>query len=199
MCPSHVNDDLVAAMMQAGRVLVAQGLIAGTAGNLSCRLDGGRVLCTPSGVPKNNLTAEMFLTLTKQGVVDVSSRHAEGLRASSEVAMHLAMYEALDGAAGVVSAASQAIIHAHPVHATALAALQDRLNLCITAEGAATLGPVAVIGYVRPGTAGLGALCARAVREGALTLLLRQHGAVTLGATVEDALWRMSSLEPGQS
>ena len=180
--------------MQAGRVLVAQRLIVGTAGNLSCKLDCERVLCMPSGVAKNNLTAEMFLTLARDGAIHASSRHAEGVRASSESAMHLAIYDAFDGVDDALQSCD-AIVHAHPVRATALATVGQPLNLCVTAEGAATLGPVAIIDYVRPGTRALGALCARAVQQGARTLLLRQHGAVTIGTSIEDALWRMSALE----
>lgn len=190
---SLVDDDHVHAMMQAGRVLVEQGLIVGTAGNLSCKLDDQRVVSTPSGVPKNSLTAKMFLTLTTSGQIHPDSQHESRFRASSEVAMHLAIYDALEQAQ--MPRHGRAIVHAHPVHATALASLRDRLNLCVTAEGAATIGPIAVIDYVRPGTPGLGSCCARAAAQGARTLLLLHHGAVTLGATVEEALWRMSALE----
>ncbi|MGE0479736.1 MAG: class II aldolase/adducin family protein [Phycisphaerae bacterium] len=66
-------------------------LVSGTEGNLSCRIGGDRVLCTPSGVCKGVLRPADLC------VVDLAGNQLSGSRPrSSEVLMHLAIYRAAD-------------------------------------------------------------------------------------------------------
>lgn len=160
------------------------GLIAGAAGNVSVRLSDQRVRATPSGRIKSSLVPEELVELGLDG------RPLGGGRPSSEIAVHLAIYEAAEWA--------RAVVHAHPPVATALASTHSSsqpLSFCVTAEGAASIGPVALTPYLRPGGQAIARVCAEGVVAGARVVLMRQHGAVSVGADLEEALARMASLE----
>ncbi len=169
-------------LIRACTMLHDEHLIAGSSGNVSMRDEHGKVLATPSGMSKAELGLAHLLWLTPDGRTLESTR----LRPSSEIQVHLHIYQSTPDI--------RAVVHAHPITATALAERKN-LDLCITAEGAASVGPVAQIPYIRPGTKALARLCAQATAEGATTLLLAQHGAVCIGRTLDEARFRMSSLE----
>jgi len=95
----------------------------GAAGNLSVRL-GRQVLITPSGVPPDRLRPEAIVAATDP-------------QASSEVAVHLAVYAARQDV--------RAVVHAHPVHASVLAVIREPLP--------------ALLDEVRPVLGGEGAGC----------------------------------------
>jgi len=100
---------LRAEVLDANLELVRQGLVLYTFGNASgiSRADG-LVIIKPSGVPYDSLrVADLVIT-------DFSGRTVEGnLRPSSDLATHLALYEAFPAVAGVV--------HTHSRYATAWA------------------------------------------------------------------------------
>src|SRR6266403_2180672 len=92
-----------------GRWLYERGHIVACEGNVSVRLDGGRILTTPTCMNKGMLEPEDLV------VVDLEGRHLEGVRkASSEVLMHLLFYR--------MRRDVHAICHAHPPTATGFAA-----------------------------------------------------------------------------
>ena len=101
--------------------------------------------------------------------------------------MHLAAYAARPDAWRVV--------HAHPVTAVAftVAGLPPGPATCVP-EAAVTLGPVAVAPFATPGTAEVPASLAPFL-PGHDVLLLARHGALCLGATVDEAVDRMETLE----
>jgi len=170
-----------ASIVHACRRLDRRGLVAGTSGNVSARTAPGIVLATPTARFKGDLEAADLVRLAHDGAA--WSRPAG---ASSEIAMHLAIYDACPEAG--------AVVHAHPECATALATAAERVDLTVTAEGAAGVGPIARIGWVRPGGDALATAVAAAARR-ARVVLLAHHGAVTWDVSVEAALARMESLE----
>ena len=60
------------ALADYGRRLYEQGMIAGTDGNLSVRLDDDRIMVTPSGLPKGRLAPEDIV------IVDINGKHLQG-------------------------------------------------------------------------------------------------------------------------
>lgn len=94
------------ALCDAGRVLYERGLIGPTDGNLSARVDGDALLCTPSGSHKGQLKPHDLVRLGLDG--RVRSRGTP----SSELKMHLAIYAARPDV--------QCIVHAHPPCAVGL-------------------------------------------------------------------------------
>jgi L-fuculose-phosphate aldolase len=82
-------------------------------GNISARLPDGNVMCTPTRCNKGFVKADDMI------VIDIKGKKLRGERkASSEIAMHLLIYE--------MRPDIKAIVHAHPACATAFAAAAFR-------------------------------------------------------------------------
>lgn len=163
------------------RDLWERGLITAGEGNVSVRQRGDRILLTPRGRSKRALVAEELVELSLSREPD-----REVARASTEWAVHLHLYRARTDIT--------AVVHAHPPAATGFAAAGQTLAADVLPEVTHGLGPVVLIPYERPGTAAL----AERVAEQAATadvFLLANHGAVTVGASLQQALQRMESLE----
>jgi L-fuculose-phosphate aldolase len=158
------------------RRLVGDGLVVGTAGNLSVRLDD-RVAITPSAVPYEELTPDRVALVALDGTA------LEG-DPSRELPLHLAVYRETD---------ADAVVHTHSAWATALACTADELPAVhyLVAELG---GPVRVAPYATPGSEELGQALLPAL-TGRSAAMLASHGAVTIGATLEQAYARALLLE----
>lgn len=168
-------------IVRVGRMMYERGWIAGSDGNLSVRLDGERILATPTAMCKGRMGPEDLIVCDNQG------NKLSGVRESTtEMAMHLAIYRERPDV--------QAVVHAHPPTATGFAVAGKPLNKGIMPELIVTLGSVPLAGYGLPGTP--------ALVEGMLpflgkfdALLLANHGAVAYGADLEQAYARMETIE----
>ncbi len=169
------------ALVRAGRELARQGMMAGASGNLSARLSANEVLITPSGVAKGRLRPGDLLVVDLQG----NAVRGEG-RPSSETALHLAIYRKFPRAG--------AVVHAHPVKATALAAAHRPIPVETLPEALFALGDIPLVPYISPASPALGEAVAAALEEADGALLLN-HGAVTVGRTVDAARGKMEVLE----
>jgi L-fuculose-phosphate aldolase len=170
--------EAVAAMMSK---IYALRLTTASGGNISMRLPGERCAITPGGGDKAATTAEQVavVALTGESLIP-------GVSPSSEFRMHLAIYRRCPRVG--------AIVHAHPPTASAFTAVETPILADLTAEGYAILRRIAVVPYALTGTEALGELAAEAARK-ANCLLLENHGATTLGATLHEAFNRMEVLE----
>ncbi len=190
----QTSDDVQDRLCSAGRDLYRQGLIAGLAGNLSARLEPGRILITRAGTHKGRLAASDLVTV--DGGEDDPSDGA-----SSELPLHRACYAA-DASIG-------AVIHTHAPALTA-AGLNDLPVIERLPELRSATGVWATIELLPSGSHELALAVGSAVRRGAGdtalsaerpdqsdvgVLLLRNHGAVTVGPAVESALQRMELAE----
>lgn len=174
---NNYRDDLV----HFGNMLHQRGLVAGTSGNLSVRLDRNRVLATPTNVCKGSMRPDDLV------IVDLKGEHIYGHRkVSSEIGMHLAIYRLRPDVA--------AVVHAHPTAATAFAAAGLSLEEPLLAENIIGLGGVPLAPYATPGTPEL-AKSIELYIPGHKAILLANHGAVTYDATLQQAYWDMESLE----
>ena len=165
--------------MAAGRRLARRRLIVGTAGNLSARV-AGRVLVTPTGGDLGRLTADMIT------VVDAADGAVfEGrLEPTSELPLHLAVYRATGAGA---------VAHAHAPASIAVACTHDELP---PVHYATMLlgGVVRVAEYATFGSARLAEHVAAAL-AGRHAALMRNHGSVACGDTIEQACERLELLE----
>src|SRR5690606_12786052 len=131
-------------------------------GNISLRVGENAVLCTPTLVSKGFMKPEDIC------LVDLEGRQLAGKRPrTSEILMHLEIMKAQPRA--------KACVHAHPVHATAFAAVGISPPNNVLTEFELFIGEVPVVEYITPGTTELGKACARYVRDHN-TLLLANHG-----------------------
>jgi L-fuculose-phosphate aldolase len=162
----------------AARRLAAAGLVAGTSGNISARLDD-RVAITPTG----GVLAEMQPEHVT--VVDLEGDVLDGaLAPTSEIDLHLGVYERF-GAGSVV--------HTHAPMATALSCVLDELP-CVHYEMLLLGGTVRVASYATFGTPELARSVVEAL-EGRTAALMANHCAVTHGADVAAAVRATELLE----
>jgi L-fuculose-phosphate aldolase len=168
-------------MCELGRRAYARQLVAGTEGNFSCRLEGGSVLCTPTGLCKGLLTPA---DLCK---VDLDGRQVAGQRTrSSEILMHVGVYRAAPHI--------HALIHAHPPFATTYSVLGAVDLAAVLPECDVFLGPVPLVPYQTPGTADMAAALLPFLDEH-VAVLLQNHGTVTWGRDLESAYVLTETLE----
>lgn len=168
-----------AALVAAGRQMVALGLTHGTTGNLSIRAPEG-FLITPTGAACDRLDAGALVLLRPDGSV------ISGGVPSSEWRIHRDIYAARPDAA--------AVAHAHPPHATALACLRRDLPAIHYMMALAGGPSIRCAGYATFGSAELSARCleALAARQ---ACLLANHGAVALGPGPGQAVDLMHEVE----
>ncbi|MBX9363543.1 class II aldolase/adducin family protein [Streptomyces sp. WAC04114] len=165
-------------LVTTARRTVSDGLVVGTSGNVSVRV-GDTVLVTPSGVPYDRLTPDDVTG------VDLDGRQVLGaLVPTSELPMHLAVYR---------TTGALAVVHTHAVNATAVSTLVDELPL-IHYMAAALGGPVRVAPYATYGTDELAENMLRALADRS-GCLLRNHGTIAHGATLDQAYDRTAQLE----
>ena len=167
-----------AQLVEYCRRMQADELTVGTSGNLSVRR-GDHVAITPSGAAYEDLTPGSIC------VIDVDGQQVEGtLEPSSEVPMHTAVYRRTDAVA---------VVHTHPLYASALSVLIDELppvHYMIALLG----GPVRVAPYATYGSTELAENSVTAM-DGRFGALLQNHGATTYGESLAKAYTRSVYLE----
>lgn len=164
-----------------GRRLWQRGLVGATEGNLSCRLGSQGFLCTPSGLSKGHLQPDDLVVIDSEG-----QALRRGRMPSSEIKLHLHLYAHRPDV--------QAVVHAHPLTATAFALAHRPIPAGLLPEGEVILGPVALCEFGMPGTHDLPATLDPFIADHD-TFLLSNHGAVAVGQSLADAFWRMETLE----
>ena len=167
------DDDPRARLLHTLRAMGAARLNVGTSGNASQRLEGGRMLISPSGIAAERCRAEDMV------VVEADGRYAGARAPSSEWQLHHDVYAAFPAAG--------AVLHAHAPFATALAC--QRLDIPPFHYMIARFGGTTVrcARYATFGTQALSDATVAALRERS-AFLLANHGMVVLGLDLEHAL-----------
>jgi L-fuculose-phosphate aldolase len=167
-------------IVEIGRRLWERGYVAANDGNISVRL-GDRIVVTPTGLSKGFLGANDMVVVSTGG-----EKLSGGPDPTSELPMHLAVYRARPDVS--------AVVHAHPPKATGFAVAGVPLAQCVLPEVILTLGEVPLAGYATPSTDEVvRALSDFVPRYNAI--LLSNHGALTLGADLSQAYYRMETVE----
>ncbi len=164
---------LRAEVAAVARRLAAEGLLVGTAGNVSALdPDTDTVAITATGVVLGECTPD------EVSVVDRSGRVLAGdLAPTSELDLHLAV---------LTSSAAGAVVHTHAPYATAVGCVRDSLPV-LHYQQLALGGEIRVAAYATFGTAELAGLVVDALRDRSAALMAN-HGAVALGATLTAAV-----------
>ena len=155
-------------------------LISLSGGNVSMRI-GGHILVTPSGMSYETLVPSDVVVMKPDGTV------VEGTRRPSVDTV--ALLHIFNHMADV-----NAIIHTHQPYATAVGLVMEELPAFCTTLVNATLGAVTVAPYSGAATLDMGV---RSVEHlnGKRAVILRNHGVVTVGPTLKDALYAAVYLE----
>jgi L-fuculose-phosphate aldolase len=163
----------------ACRRLAAEGLVVGTAGNVSERA-GDHVAISATGAVLADATAEQVTVVDLEGAVVAGE-----LEPTSELDLHLGVYRRYDAGA---------VVHTHAPMATALACvLEDELP-CVHYQMLLLGGSVPVAPYATFGTPELAESVIGAL-EGGTAALMANHGAIAYGGDVDDAVERSLLLE----
>jgi L-fuculose-phosphate aldolase len=175
------------AIVRAGARLGRRGLIAAAEGNLSCRLDDGSTLVTPSGYRKDEVTVDDLVVVDPAGVVAAR----EGPNPTSDLAIHLAVYEARPDA--------RAIAHAHLPASMGLTLAGERPDASALPETAALLRDVPFVPFGEMGSVELAGRIAAAFvkddRVAPVAVILERHGAVAVGDEPDSAVDRLELVE----
>lgn len=178
------------AIVLAGARLGRRGLIAASEGNLSIRLPGGRMLVTPGGRRKDELRPEDLVTTTLTET-EAPAPDGAGPRPSSDVAIHRAIYLARPDAL--------VIVHAHVPAAMALTIAGEVPDPASLPEIALLLPRLPFVPYGTPGSDELAARIAAALAAPPEPLpgaaILERHGAIAIGANLDEALDRMELVD----
>jgi len=164
----HV-ENAAEAVLAAAKDMLRRGLVEGTAGNISARMDDGNIVITPSSVDYEEMQLDDLVVIDPEGGV-VSAK--QGRSPSSEKLLHLACYKAFDDVGSV--------IHSHPVHATMFAISHQPVPACIDEFAIFVGGDVRVTRYAASGTPKVGENAVEAL-QGRGAALLANHGMVAVG------------------
>jgi len=167
-------------IIQIGKLLYERGYVASSDGNISARLDDGRIIATPTMTSKGRMTEESL------AVTDLEGKPLNDRKASSELKMHLLIYQEREDV--------KAVVHAHPPHGTAFAVANLAIDQPILSEVILALGCVPLTGYGTPSTDELTEEMQPFVRLHN-ALLMANHGAVAYGDNLWQAFDRMETLE----
>jgi L-fuculose-phosphate aldolase len=172
-------------MVRIGRLMWERGYVAATDGNLSARLGGDRLLVTASGLSKGFLSNDDLVVIRLDGE-PVSAYRGRGLRASSEISMHLEVYRQRPDVS--------AVVHAHPPLATAFSIAGVSLARCVIPEVIVTMGGIPTAEYATPGTTEVPASIRQPIRDYD-ALIMAHHGSLTVGRTLWEAYMRLEKVE----
>ena len=172
-------------VLEAAQKMLEKGLVVGTAGNISLRLptQGERQLLaiTPSAQYYDLLGVDDIQ------IVDFNGQTVEGsLRPSIETTLHISIYRARTNV--------NAIIHTHPVFASAVSVAGLNIPPILDDQVALLGGPIKLARYAISGSPELAA-CVTAALEDRNAVLLSNHGAIGTGRTMRDAFTACELLE----
>ena len=163
------------------RRLYKHGLTTTSGGNISLRISDDIIVITPSATDKGRMRWR------EVGLMNILGENLTSeLRPSIEFEMHLSIYKR--------NKDIKAIVHAHPVCASAFTAMKAKISTILTAEARAILGDPVLVPYALMGTTDLASVVAdHAVNSD--ILLLENHGILTTGRTLLQAFDKIEVLE----
>lgn len=173
--------DIARSIVLVCHKLYDKGFVTATDGNVSARLECGNILVTPTSLNKGQVAESDLVEVKADGTPVTLSR-----KASTELDMHLFIYQQRPDI--------QAVVHAHPPHATGFATARVSLTACLFPEVIVGLGAIPLADYATPSTKEVSESLEPHVKT-ADAILLANHGVVTYGRDVEDAYFKMEKVE----
>jgi L-fuculose-phosphate aldolase len=177
------ESELKQLILDTGKKLWTRGFVAANDGNISVRISENEILTTPTGVSKGDMAPDMIIRMDMDG--EPISKSGE-YRPSSEVKMHLRVYQEREDI--------HSVVHAHPPYCTSFAVAGIPLDKCVLPEAVLFLGAVPIAPYGTPSTPEIPESIGPLIKNSD-AVLLANHGALTLGADLTTAYFRMETLE----
>jgi len=176
-----IKDKIIQEIVEIAHIIYQKGFVSATDGNISARLPNGNILCTPTSVNKGEIKKSHIVEIDENGNL-IYGIH----KPSTEIKMHLFIYKNRDDV--------NAIVHAHPPFATSFAVAGLSLENYVLPEVIVNLGKIPLAKYATPSTDEVAQSIQPYVKNHD-AFLLQNHGAVTLGVNLKDALYKMEKLE----
>ena len=174
---THPRDEILATMER----IYDYRMTTTSGGNLSLRDEDGDIWITPTRVDKGSLRRADIVRVRRDGTVD-------GLHPpSSELPLHLAIYQARPDLRGIV--------HAHPVALVAFSMVHDVPNTRLFHKARTVCGEVGFAPYELPGSEALARNVEETFRQGYYCAILENHGVVAGGGSLQEAFHRFETLE----
>jgi len=167
-----------------GRRLWQKGWVAANDGNITVKVEENLFLTTPTRTSKGFMTTDMILRINNKG--ELIGDNNPNYSVTSEIKLHLGCFQ--------VRPDIGACVHAHPSIATAHAVAGIPLNGHYAPETMFVLGSVPIAPFARPGTEGVAESVKPFLREHD-SVLMGNHGVVTVGSDLTTAYFRMESTE----
>jgi len=168
------DEQIKQAVLDTAKAMVTQGLVEGTAGNVSGRLAEGRVVLTPSSLDYDAMTLEDLV------VTDLDGEVLEGERTpTTEKALHL---ECLRRHPDI-----GAVMHCHALFASMFAINHQEIPCLVEEFDVFVGGAVPVAEYRLTGSDELAEEVARWLADRA-AVLMANHGLLCVGKDPNDAL-----------
>ncbi len=168
---------------EIGKRIYNRNMVAANDGNISVKLNDNEFLCTPTGVSKGFMTPEFICKVDAKGNTIQANK---GFRPSSEIKMHMRVYEKRPDV--------NSVVHAHPTFATAFAIAGIPLTQPIMPEAVIALGCVPIAPYGTPSTTEIPD-AVEPYLEHFDAVLLESHGALTWAGDLLAAYHKMESVE----
>lgn len=165
-------------IIEIGKRLYAMRLVAGSAGNLSARIDQNNILITATGTALGNLLPEDIIRVDLTDQKDLENK-----RLTTEFPLHSLIYKNFP---------NQVVIHAHPVLINAYFAVYSDIK-ALTFETKLYLGDVPVVEQDTPAVTKPESVI-EALKSSNL-VVLKNHGVVCIGNNFKDALYLVEALE----
>ena len=166
-----------------GKRIYDRNMVAANDGNISVKLNDNEFLCTPTGVSKGFMTPEYICKVDKEGNVLQANGN---FRPSSEIKMHMRVYEKRPDV--------KAVVHAHPTVATSFAIAGIPLTQPIMPEAVISLGCVPIAEYGTPSTMEIPDNLEKYLPYFD-AVLLANHGALSYSDSLLAAYHKMESVE----
>jgi len=165
---------------EAHLTLEKYGLVAYTSGNVSVKVNE-HVIIKPSGVPYSLLRPEDYV------VVDLDGNIIEGNKKPSiDTATHLHLYRGIEWA--------KSIIHTHSTFATVWAVAEKPIPVLCTAHADVFGEEIPLSEYAPVGSEAIAKAVLKVLGKSGV-VLLRKHGVMVVGSSLDDAIKKAIFLE----
>ncbi len=168
-------------IVAAAQELLSKGLVEGTSGNISARMEDGNIACTPSSLDYRVMSVDDICIVNPEGEQVAGERGP-----TSEKYLHLAVMNAYEDI-GVC-------IHSHAVHATMFAVAHQDIPSCIDEFTVYLGGDIRCTEYAPSGSPDLAEQVVKAL-ENRGAALIANHGMVAIGTTMEKTMHNTALVE----
>ncbi len=165
---------------EVGRRMYNRELVSSNDGNISIRININEILITPTLTSKGFMKEDDIILIDYEGNVIHGNK-----KPSSEFLLHTTVYKNRKDI--------HAVVHAHPVTASAFAIVGRSINMGYMPEAFMTLGEFHVAKYAKPGTKELAESIMPFINNNGC--LLANHGAVCWSKDVYSAYYLLEQLE----